>query len=129
MAEPKDPETVAVELCARFVDAGFIEDTNDNYGVEILTAMGPRYFKDIFGILAGYLGVSCIPFPIWISFCGLVVMGNGDCPVCGGHLLYDFSNGHELKDGDYFTPNSWVVDEYVYHCANCGETYKSKIEL
>lgn len=51
------------------------------------------------------------------------------CPVCGGELRYKDMEGHELKDGDYWTPNSWVVDKYVYECRECGEIIKTSKEL
>ena len=34
-----------------------------------------------------------------------------------------------MKDGDYYTPNSYKIDYYIYHCAVCGETIKSEKEL
>lgn len=127
-----DPETVAVELCGRMIDAGMIEDTPDNYGESVLIATGPQYVKDVCAVLAGYLYGDedrAIPADVFDAFCGLTVIGNGNCPLCGGNLIYDCEKGHELQDGDYWTPNSWVVDLYVYHCANCGETIQTKNEL
>jgi len=119
-------------LCAHLVKTGIIEDTPENYGVSVLIATGPRYVKDVCAALAEYLyddETRTIPADVFDAFCRLIVMGNGDCPVCGGNLLYDETEGHELKDGDYYTPNSWVPDLYVYHCANCGEIYKTPNEL
>ena len=49
-----------------------------------------------------------------------------NCPYCGGELIYDGNEGHELKDGDYFTPNTWIKDFEVYTCRQCGETIKIK---
>ncbi len=51
------------------------------------------------------------------------------CPHCGGELKFVETEGHELKDGDYYTPNSYVIDNYVYRCAECGEIIKSEKEL
>ena len=39
------------------------------------------------------------------------------------------TEGHELKDGDYYTPNSYIVDNGVYRCVECGETIKIPNEL
>lgn len=89
-AKAARPETVAVELCARFIDSGMIEDTPDNWGESVLTATGPH---------------------------------------CGGELEFVETEGHELKDGDYYTPNSYIVDNYVYRCVECGEIIKTPNEL
>lgn len=123
---------VSKELCRRFIDAGMIEDTPDNYGESVLIATGPHYVKDICELLAEYLyneKTRPINADVFDAFCRLTVIGDGDCPKCGGELKFDETIGHELKDGDYYTPNSYVIDYYVYHCPICGETIKSKNEL
>ena len=132
MVAPKDPETVAVELCARFVDAGMIENTNENWCESVLTATGPQYVSDVCAVLAEYLygdESHSVPADVFDAFCALTVMGDGDCPNCGGNLVFDETEGHELNDGDYYTPNSYEIDYYIYHCAVCGETIKTENEL
>ena len=126
---PVDAETVAVDLCKYMINAGIIEDTNEHWGESVLIATGPQYVKDICDLLAGYLGVDRIHTDVFDAFCRLTVMGDGDCPKCGGELIYDETIGHELNDGDLYTPPSYVVDYYVYHCPICGETIKSETEL
>ena len=56
-------------------------------------------------------------------------MIDGKCPECGGELLFVETEGHELHDGDYYTPNSYIIDKYIYRCADCGETIKTDKEL
>lgn len=129
---PVDPETVAVALCRRMIDAGMIEDETEHWGESVLIATGPRYVKDVCAVLAGFLygdESHSIPSDVFDAFCGLIVMGDGDCPFCGGELVFDETEGHELNDGDYYTPNSYEIDCYVYHCAECGETIKTEKEL
>lgn len=48
------------------------------------------------------------------------------CPVCGGELDFVETEGHELKDGDYYTPNSYIIDYFVYRCRECGEIVKTE---
>lgn len=132
MAEPKEPATVAAELCARFIDAGMIENDSANWGESVLSATGPQYVSDVCAVLAEYLygdESRSIPADVFDAFCALTVMGDGDCPECGGELKFIETEGHELNDGDYYTPNSYVVDKYVYQCRECGETIKSETEL
>ena len=56
-------------------------------------------------------------------------MIDGKCPECGGELRFVETEGHELRDGDYYTPNSYIIDNYVYQCRECGEIIKSKKEI
>lgn len=126
-ATPVDLETVAEELCGELVGAGMIEDTPDNYGVSLLEATGPIYVADVCKVLCGYLERETITANIWKAFCGLTVLGDGKCPLCGGELEYVESEGHEIKDGDYFTPNTFVVDFEVYRCRECGEITKKMV--
>lgn len=128
-AKQADAETVAVELCAYMVNAGIVEDAPEHWGESVLIASGPHYVKDVCDLLAGYLNAPRIHTDIFDAFCRLIVMGDGDCPKCGGELKYKETIGHELNDGDRWTPNSYVVDYYVYECPICGETIKSETEL
>lgn len=91
--------------------------------------MGEIPVAKVAAFVSGFLGLNPIPADVFDAFCNLVVMGDGDCPVCGGNLVYDETEGHELNDGDLYTPNSWVPDLYCYHCANCGEIIKTPNEL
>ena len=131
-AKAARPETVAVELCARFIDAGMIEDTPDNWGESVLRATGPQYVSDIFAVLAEYLyndESHSVRADVFDAFCALVVMGDGNCPHCGGELEFYEKEGHELNDGNYYTPNTYIIDNYVYRCADCGEIIKTPNEL
>lgn len=132
MAAPVANETVAVELCTRFIDAGMIEVDPKNWGKSVLRATGPQYVSDVCAVLAEYLfgdETHSVPADVFDAFCALTVMGDGDCPHCGGELRFIETEGHELNDGDYYTPNSYVIDNYVYKCRDCGETIKSEKEL
>lgn len=129
LTERPQLEKFSADLCAYMVHAGIIEDTPDNWGESVLIATGPQYVKDVCDLLAGFLKVSRIHTDTFDAFCRLTVVGNGDCPKCGGELKLKDTIGHELNDGDYFTPPSYVVDYYEYECPICGETIKSKNEL
>ena len=131
-AKAARPETVAVELFDALVDAGMIEDPNDHWNESVFIATGPRSVKEICAVLAEYLyndETHSIPADIFDAFCALVVWGDGDCPYCGGELEFVEVEGHELKDGDYYTPNSYVIDNWVYRCVECGEIIKTPNEL
>lgn len=128
-AKGETPEAASLSLCQFMIDKGWILDEEDHYGRPVLECFYPRYISDICLLLAKYLGVTTCPLDVFDAFKGLVLWGEGDCPYCGGELRFVRTEGHELQDGDRWTPNSYVIDNYVYECPVCGEIIKSKKEL
>lgn len=127
-AKADRPETVAVELCSALVDAGMIEDPTEYWGESVLIAISKQYVFKVCAVLAKYLyndETHSIPSDVFDAFCDLIFWGDGDCPHCGGKLEFYEIEGHELNDGDYYTPNSYIIDNYVYRCVECGETIKT----
>jgi hypothetical protein len=131
-AKAARPETVSVELLAWLVEKGMIEEPTDYWGDTVLIATGPQYVSDICAVLAEYLynyALHSIAPDVFDAFCSLVIFGDGDCPYCGGRLEHIKTEGRELNDGDYFTPNSYVVDGYIYRCVECGKIIETTNEL
>lgn len=125
-------DNIASDLCRQFIDAGMVEDSADYYGASVLEALGPQYVSDVTGILAGYLYGDpdrAIPAIVWDAFCKLIIMGDDDCPECGGLLKLVDMEGDELKDGDRLTPNTFVPRTWIYKCAVCGKIIKTNKEL
>ena len=100
----KPVETVAVELCQRFVDAGMLNDDPDMYGEPFIRITGPQYVSDICQILKDYLYISTVDTKVFDAVCMLVVIGDGDCPECGGNLVFVETEGHEEKSADRDCP-------------------------
>lgn len=126
------PETVAVELLARLSETGMIVEPEEHWTESVSVAAGTQLVEDVCAELAEYLygdESHSIPAEIFDAFCALIIWGDGDCPCCGGELKFIETEGHELNDGDYYTPNSYVIDNYVYECVNCGEILKTPNEL
>lgn len=128
-AKGESPEAVSRSFCQFMIDRGWLQDETDNYGMRVLECFLPRYIDEICLLLAQYLGVETCPIEVYDAFKGLILWGEGNCPDCGGELKFVRTEGHELKDGDRWTPNSWEVDCYVYICPVCGQTIKSNNEL
>lgn len=118
IAAPVSNETVAVELCQWFIDSGMFEDTPNNYGVTVIQATGDKLVSDVCAGLSTFLFGECraIHCDVFDAFCRLVILGDGDCPHCGGELQFVETEGHE-------------IDNYVYRCAECGEIVKTDKEL
>lgn len=126
-----DVDSVSRELCDAFIDAGMLEMSPDNFNSSVLQATGPQYVSDVCAVLAGYLyndETHTVPAGVFDAFCRLQIISEG-CPRCGGKPEFVETNGHELHDGDRYTPNSYVIDEYIYRCRECGEIIKSENEL
>ena len=113
------------------VDSGMFEDTPDNYGVTVIQATGNKLVSDVCAGLSTFLFGECraIHCDVFDAFCRLVIIDDGDCQECGGELKFIETEGHELNDGDYYTPNSYVIDKYVYQCRECGAIIKIENEL
>ena len=125
-------ETFAVELCGELMKACNLVEGRDDYGETFMVVFGECFVLDTLKVLSKYLyGDETHPVPadVFDALCKTVLMGEYNCPKCGGKLIYDCTKGHELQDGDHYTPNSYVIDFYLYHCPICGETIKSKNEL
>ena len=122
-------ENLSRNLCQEFIGAGFFDDDPANYGESVMDVMGHELIHNVVNLLRQYFHTSSISAAIFGAFCSLTLMGEGDCPECGGELRFVETEGHELNDGTYLTPNSYVIDYYIYKCDHCGAYIKSEIEL
>ena len=127
--EIKPAMTISEELCAAFVNAGIIGDKEDNYGLPFIQVAGNAMMFDILDVLTKYFGIESIYPEIWDALCTCTLMGDGDCPYCGGNLEFVETEGHRLNDGDRWVDDSYIIDNYIYRCAVCGETVKTPNEL
>jgi hypothetical protein len=126
---PIDLSIFARLLCQKLIASNILSDVPDNYGLTMIQATGRARVYDVVFALIEYLGIPALDMDTFDAFCRCVVIGDGDCPECGGELEHIENEGHEIKDGDYLTPNTYVVDKYVYRCRECGETIKLDQEL
>ena len=122
-------ESFSKHLCCRLLDAGLIEDIPENYGNTLSDATSDQLVANVCAVLCECLNVDSIDSDIFAHFCSLILMGDKECPDCGGELLWIEAIGHELKDGTYDVPNSWVRDYIIYRCPICGKIIHSTIEL
>lgn len=130
MVAPVPMETIAIDLCAKMIDAGLIDGTEgDNITRTISYAASECLIADVAKVLADYLGVSSIPADVFESFRNVIIIGDGDCPECGGDLRFIETDGHDIPSGDRDIPPGYEIDYYVYECRECGKIIKSEIEL
>ena len=127
--EIKPATAISEELAATFIEAGLFEDITNNYGDTFINVAGCNQMFSILDALTKYCGVDGIRPETWDALCACILIGDGDCPECGGELRFLETEGHKLNDGDRWIPDSYEIDNYVYRCAVCGEIIKSKTEL
>jgi len=111
-------------LCKKMIVAGLLADDPANYGLTVILATGDAHVFDVVSVLIEYLGIPAMKMETFDAFCECVVMGDGDCPECGGELEYCETEGRELHDGDYYVPNSFIAERTVYRCRECGSLIK-----
>lgn len=126
-AKGEAPEKTATELCKACVDAGVIMDYEGNYGYDLQTVSEEEPVQLVGSVLCEYMGFEQIPSRLFDAYCALIVMGEGDCPVCGGELDYVGCEGWRETSSGHDTPPDGEADFYIYKCRNCGEkTYTEK---
>lgn len=128
MAEPKPVEKVAVELCRRMIDEGIIEDCESNYGVKAIEAFGEKSLYHVIYVLLDYLGVTHISCEVYDAFRNARLMGEGNCPHCGGKLEFDYREHEVVERGNYDHEDVTEAVNY-YVCQTCGKTHKTYEEL
>ena len=114
--------------CSMFIKAGMLQDVPESYGATMRELLGDRNSADVCKIIE-----DCLKTPVTIEmfadFLNLTVIGDKNCPACGGELKFVETEGHELHDGTHDVPNSYIIDNYIYTCPVCGEIFKSDKQL
>lgn len=120
-ASRKSAAFVGKSLCAAFINIGMLEDTEFVYGTNVLLAMGPQYMVDVKRIICETLGLSILTDDVFKAFCRLTVMGDYECPHCGGSLsLYD-EETREIQSWRNELPPTYKTIRETYRCNVCGE--------
>ena len=113
---------VAETLCRKFIDAGLIEDAPIVWGTTVAEETFNCLVSDVCKVLCDYLGVASVSSDVFDAFCKVVILGDGDCPECGGKMMLLDTEGHDEKHPVYGW--EWITDCYVFECLNCGEIIK-----
>lgn len=90
---------VANCIVGGLLGSGIMTDEKDNYGCclrECIEEDTP--VMTVVEILKGATGLDVITCDVFDAFFDCVVMGDGDCPICGGRM--------ELVDSEYYTESN-----------------------
>ena len=122
-------EPFSEKLAQFFGACGLIEENDKNHLVPFIQAAGPQYVLDIAQAFCEFFHRERMTSDDLETLCKLVVLRDDTCPYCGSEVDEYDREGHDNEDGDYWTPSTWTVDFYIYRCRECGEKFKSKVEL
>lgn len=121
-----DCEKASKELAAKFIEAGLIDFCPTRMGCEVDDAID-GYVGDICRVLIDYLGCVQVSEEAYEAFLRVIMLGDGDCPYCGGNMRYVETEGYETPSHDYMLPPNWNPTREIYECDWCGE--KKYIDL
>ena len=113
-------EALSRHLCDEFVAAGLIEDEPYNYGNSVMDATRCELVRDIAANLCHALSVNRVPADVFGAFCALTLMGESNCPECGGTMELYEDDGKWQSSGDRDCPPSYESYRREYHCNCCG---------
>ena len=120
----KDVAEVAHILTQGLINAGLIKDDEEYYGLTIKECVdGDTPVKTIVDIIQ-QTGITIVVDTDYDAICKCVVMGDGDCPECGGEMELWDCEGHEISSGDRDVPPEYVHDWEQWRCPVCGHTFE-----
>lgn len=119
----REPAEVANILINEMMNAGLVKGENEDCGLSVKEYVdGGTPLGTIVDIIKK-TGIERVNDTTYDAFLECIVMGDGDCPECGGEMFLTDSVGHEVSNG-YDTAPSWVVDWELFACCVCGHEIK-----
>lgn len=116
----KDISDVAYILTQGLLNAGLIKDDDEYYGVALKDCVdGETPVLTIVDIIK-QTGIATVIDTDYDAFCECIVMGDGDCPECGGKTELWDSMTHEISSHDRDIPPEYKIDWEQWRCPICG---------
>lgn len=115
----KDANEMSKIIVDALLDAGFIEDEDDCYG--LLMAYVVLGINETNGMLAK-IGINQIDLSVFSAFSQCVIIGDGDCPECGGEMELEECSGREVPSVYGDVPPDYETDYEKRCCSICGYT-------
>ena len=117
MTEDKLSEALINELISR----GMVCDDEANYGSELLDCLEPDTFvSDVVNVLNS-IGIKDVKSKHINHLLSMVIIGDGECPECGGEMETIDADYRRTGGDGYLTPLEYepLWEEKV--CRNCGK--------
>lgn len=123
-------EEDAKGLAQAFIDNGVIQDNPfASYGEPLYEAEKGKLVDEVFRVAADYMGVRSMDAEVFDALANSVLMGDGDCPVCGGTMAFR----ENLEERQYYygpdghlEEGSYEDNGTLYICPLCGHEYIEK---
>ena len=118
----KNISDVAYILTQGLLNAGLIKDDEEYYGVALKDRVdGETPVFTIVDIIK-QTGIETVVDTDYDAFCECIIMGDGDCPECGGEMELWDCRGHEISSGNRDLPPNYVTEWEEWCCPYCGHT-------
>lgn len=101
---------------------GLIPDDKENYGEYLCFAIDGETPLATIDEIMKKTGIERMNETTHETLMHLTVMGDGDCPICGGTMELSNCVGHYQK-GDRTTPPDYDIDFEYYDCNVCGHRH------
>lgn len=109
---------ISTKIISEFVTRGFMGNSPACWGCTISECL-TKGIK----VLEMYEAMTAARIPnksIYLNLIrNLVVIGNGDCPECGGEMEVEDGDYRELR-GDYLSPSEFTPIWENKKCCHCG---------
>lgn len=118
----KDNEIMARELAEFLMNAEMVKDEPLYYGATIAEMNENTPVSKAVSVLH-QLGIENVNDETYNAFTKCVIMGDGDCPDCGGWEEEWETTGHEIKWLDRDIQPDYIIDSITYRCPMCGREH------
>lgn len=113
----KQPEEISSAIIKWLFSQGVIEDDTDCCNCALDECIpGTMPVCQIVDFLDS-LSISGEGFN---SFLKCTIMGDGDCPECGGEMEIVDTVGYEIPSSDYDLPPDYIAEYDILRCPICG---------
>lgn len=111
---------VTTKIIAELISNGIIEDDSENWGYPI----GECYVTDVtvkkmVGVLHA-VGITSVHNVHMEALLGCILIGDGDCPECGGEMEPTDGEYHRVGGDGYNTPLEYAPTWEEKTCRHCG---------
>lgn len=110
---------VSYILTNGLMNAGLISDDFDYYGVALRECVDSETPIATLIDIIKQTGIESVNDTTYDAFLGCIVMGDGDCPECGGELKLRVHETCEIPSGNYDVPPDYEVEYEYWSCDVC----------
>lgn len=116
----KTASEVETIIITQLLQAELIQDTPDFWGCTLQDSIdNVTLVLDVIGVIKA-IGIKNVRLGHLEIFMNLVLMGDGDCPICGGEMEVTDADYKRCGGDGYLTPYEYEPIFEVKTCEHCG---------